>query len=82
MMDNASTAAKLQLCRANTEEGLNKNEWRPMYNFEGHWMGKVLVQLGDETSLRALHSAVQGKQIAVGGRSAVLAVDSLYLKLG
>ena len=69
------------LKRSTLSEGLGVREWKPLFDAEGKWMYKVLVQLGDEHELRLLHRSLQGKRMALGGHEGLLEVTSDYVDL-
>ena len=79
---NAANARGLpQLRRAAADTGLGIQEWRPVIDAEGRWMGKVVVQFSTEAEVRQLHSLLHGRSLNINGFEAELGVTSQHLDL-
>jgi len=81
VMDKVAAGGLVPLQRARCEDGLGIREWRPLYDYEGRWLQKVIVQLKDEAELRRLHRTVHGLRVAIAGHEAAVEVESLFLDL-
>ena len=81
IMQKLASDSLIPLKKAEGEYGLGLREWRPIYDAEGSWTEKVLVQCTDEVELMRLHGTMHGKRINIGGYSAAVDVKSIFAEL-
>ena len=82
VMSKIVTASAIPLAQAQREEGLDFGEWKLLFDAEGRWMRKVLVQVQDEQQLRGLHKLLQTARVSIEGHEAALEMNSNYVILG
>ena len=80
-MGKLAAQSLVALTRATGETGLGIREWRPLFDVEGAWTEKILVQCSDEAELRRMHTTLQGKQVNIGGFRTSVGVQSHYADL-
>ena len=81
MMQGMANECMVSLTKAPDEHALRNREWKPLYNAEGGWMGKIVVQCNDEEELLRMHGHLQGKKVGIGGHMAAIRVQSDFLNL-
>ena len=61
--------------------GLDWDSWSPVYNFEGGWTGKILIQCSAKQDILRLHQYVRNKGIDAQGHSTTLSLSTDYFDL-
>lgn len=59
IMEKMSARCLVALTRAQSEYGLADREWKPIFDAEGTWTGKLLVLCSDEAELTRMHKFLQ-----------------------
>ena len=81
VMERIAAIGLVPLTPTLAADGLGVREWRPIFDADGTWLQKILVQCADEQELRRLHRTVQGSRISFGGHEAAIELESLYVNL-
>ena len=81
VMNKLTTNGLIPISRSTQEDGLGVREWKPLYDADGTWLQKVVVQFRDEQELRRAHRVLQGKRVSISGHEAAITVESKYIDL-
>ena len=81
VMDKIATATAIRLTHSQREDGLGFGEWKLIFDAEGRWLRKILVQVQDAQQLRGLHKLLQTARVSIEGHEAALEISSRYVAL-
>ena len=81
-MYQVSQTTGIPLQEAPKGSGVDFYQWQPLQDFEGHWSGKIAIQLRSAQEVQLLAKAVHGKGIEVLGQTTAIATRSDFLPIG
>jgi len=78
-MSKAAETCAIPFQPAATDTGLDVHSWRAIFNWEGSWTGKVVIQLANAAELSRVHTRLQGMGVDVYHHIASISVESRFV---
>ena len=63
------------------ENGMELGSWKPLFNFESNWTGKILIQCRDAKELLTIYRTVQNKGVCIQDHLTSINMHSDYIDL-
>lgn len=82
LMNHLSSTTHINLKQQLSDDGMDLGTWKPLYNFEQNWTGKVLIQCRTAEELHGIHRAVQNHGVCIQGHRTSIHMHSDYVDLG
>jgi hypothetical protein len=82
LMNHLSSTTHINLKQQLTDDGMGLGTWKPLYNFEQNWTGKVLIQCRTAEELHKIHRAAQNQGVCIQGHRTSIHMHSDYIDLG